>query len=146
MQDLREMLTPQTVKLNVEVSDWQEAIRIGGQMLIEVNACTHEYIETIIETVNLIGPYIVIAPGIALPHARPECGAHRLQFSLLTLKTPVNFGVEDLDPVNIVFSMSATNNKDHICSLKRVATLCMDEDTVQRIIEAQTIEDIHQLL
>lgn len=146
MQDLRDMLTLQTVKLNVEVSDWEEAVRVGGEMLFNVEACTHEYIEAIIETVNTMGPYIVISPGIAIPHARPECGALRSQFSLLTLKTPVKFGAEDLDPVNIVFSMSATSSKDHVESLKQVAILCMDEDKVQKIIQAQTIEDIRKLL
>lgn len=146
MMKLRDMLTNQTVKLNVEVSDWEEAVRVGGEMLVDVEACTREYIEAIIETIKSLGPYVVIAPGIAIPHARPEYGALRSQFSLLTLKTPVNFGVEDLDPVNILFSMSATTAQDHVESLKQVANLCMEDEAVRKLGEAQTIEDIIKLI
>lgn len=146
MMNLRDMLTDQTVKLNVEVSDWEEAVRVGGEMLFDVEACTQEYIEAIIETVKTMGPYVVIAPGIAIPHARPEAGAKRSQFSLVTLKTPVNFGVEELDPVNILFSMSATSSKDHVEALKQVANLCMDEEKVKQIGEALTIEEIIKLI
>ena len=36
MRDLRDMLGEKTVLLNQTVSDWKEAVRIGGNMLVDV--------------------------------------------------------------------------------------------------------------
>ncbi len=43
--------------------------------------------------------HIVIAPGIALPHARPEDGVIDSTVAVVRLAEPVNFGNEDNDPV-----------------------------------------------
>ena len=32
------------------------------------------YTEAMIDVVRDMGPYIVLAPGLAMPHARPEMG------------------------------------------------------------------------
>ncbi len=45
MRDLRDMLTEKTVKLNTTVSDWKEAVRVGGNMLVDVKACKPEYVD-----------------------------------------------------------------------------------------------------
>ncbi|EYE82072.1 putative phosphotransferase enzyme, partial [Salmonella enterica subsp. enterica serovar Heidelberg str. N1514] len=56
------------------------------------------YLDGIIENTLKWGPYYLIAPGIALPHARPEQGANHNQISVTTLATPVAFGNADCDP------------------------------------------------
>lgn len=52
-------------------------MRIGGELLEKSGAIEPRYIDAMINTVKEIGPYIVIAPGIAMPHARPEAGAKK---------------------------------------------------------------------
>lgn len=43
------------------------------------NGCIKEsYIDAMVNTVKNMGPYIVIAPGIAMPHAAPEDGVLKL--------------------------------------------------------------------
>ena len=52
-----------------------------------------------IETVEKIGPYIVLAPKVAVPHARPERGVNKLGISLLKLNKEVDFNTdEEEDP------------------------------------------------
>ena len=63
MPDLRDMLNEKTVLLNWIASDWKEAIRIGGKMLVDVQACEPKYIDAMIRFAEELGPYIVIGKG-----------------------------------------------------------------------------------
>ena len=69
------VLNKDNVKLKVNASDWEEAVRIGAGMLVEQGCAKQSYVDGIIASVKELGPYIVIADGIAMPHTRPEQGA-----------------------------------------------------------------------
>ncbi|MDD3404207.1 MAG: PTS sugar transporter subunit IIA, partial [Hespellia sp.] len=59
------------IRFEEEMSDWKEAIRLVAQPLLE-NGCIEErYIDAMIRNVIENGPYIIIMPGLAMPHARP---------------------------------------------------------------------------
>ena len=45
------------------------------------------YVDGIIASVKELGPYIVIADGIAMPHTRPEQGAIGIGCSLITTES-----------------------------------------------------------
>jgi mannitol/fructose-specific phosphotransferase system IIA component (Ntr-type) len=146
MRDLRDMLNENTVKLQYKVSDWKEAVRVGGNMLVEIDACEPKYIDAMIHFVEELGPYIVIAPGLALPHARPEQGVKQTWFSLLTLEEPVEFGNEFNDPVYVVFCMAAKDKNEHIEALRQVATLCSEKQYFEKIKYAKSLKEIRDLL
>ena len=61
-----------------------------------------------------LGPYMVIAEGIALAHARPSEAVISTGLSVVTLKSPVEFGSERFDPVSIVFGLAAVDHDGHI--------------------------------
>ena len=111
---IHSILTEDTVEVNVEVSDWEEAVRTAGNLLYKngyVEAC---YVDSMVDIVKAVGPYIVLLKGVALAHARPSQGAKKIGLSLITLKTPVNFGNADNDPVSLVFALSAVDNSSHL--------------------------------
>ena len=74
---LRNLLTEKTIQLNVEAKNWEQAVRMGGQLLIDNGFVESRYVDAMVKAVKEMGPYIVIAPGIAMPHARPEEGVKR---------------------------------------------------------------------
>lgn len=143
---LKDLLTKDTIKLNVEAKDWEEAVRIGGELLEKSGAIEPRYIDAMINTVKEIGPYIVIAPGIAMPHARPEAGAKKIGMSLITLKNPVNFGNKENDPVKIVVSLCAIDHSSHLKALSELVELLGDENTVKTICEANDVEEVVNLI
>ena len=49
-----------------------------------------------IDVVRDMGPYIVLAPGLAMPHARPEMGAKQVGAALVTLEKPIDFGSQKM--------------------------------------------------
>lgn len=132
---------------NLEVSDWEEAIIKGGQLLIDRKAAEPEYLTTIIKKCKDNGPYIVIAPGIAMPHARPEEGALALGYGLVTLKEPIAFGDPDNDPIRLLLYIAAPDVKSHNeQAVMQIAELCDDEPTIEKILNAQDVEEIYTLL
>jgi len=88
------------------------------------------------------GPYIVVAPGIALPHARPEDGVINASIAIARLETPVNFGNEDNDPVYLVVALAAVDNKQHIEGLQQLALVLGDEEKIKAIKTATTPGEI----
>lgn len=143
---LKDLLTKDTIKLNVEAKDWEEAVRIGGELLVKNGFAEPQYVEAMINTVKEMGPYIVIAPGIAMPHARPEAGARKIGMSLITLKNPVNFGNKENDPVKIVVSLCAIDHSSHLKALSELVELLGDEEFVEAVLNANDVDRVLKLL
>ncbi|MDI6600864.1 MAG: BglG family transcription antiterminator [Thermoanaerobacteraceae bacterium] len=139
---LKDLLTEKTIKLNVEVDNWEEAVREGGQLLVNAGKIEPGYIDAMVRTVKQLGPYIVIAPGIAMPHARPEDGAKEVGMSLITLKNPVNFGHQQNDPVKIVVCLCAVDNNSHIKALSQLMQFFSNEDVQSVLIKNMNKERI----
>lgn len=146
--NLIEYLTAQkNILSHAEAENWQAAVKLSTDMLVASKAVEPHYYEKILENVRLHGPYFVIAPGIAMPHARPECGVNRTSCSLVTLKTPVMFGHEDNDPVDIILTIAAVDkkalNEDVIV---QVVTLFDSDVLVQKIRDAKNTDELISVL
>lgn len=108
-------------QVGVEAKDWRDAIRRAVQPLVEQGAVEPTYVQRCIELVEEQGPYMVLAPGIALAHARPEDGALRLGLSVTRLARPVSFGHPDNDPVDLVFAFASPDGRQHVGLLSALA-------------------------
>lgn len=143
---LKEVLTQDVIEVNFDAPDRDSAVREAGRLLVEKGAATPEYVDAMIENVEVNGTYIVIAPGIAMPHARPEKGAREVGFSLLTLKHPVVFGHPRNDPVSLVVALCAIDHQTHLLALSELADIMADETKVKRIKEAITAQEVVNLI
>ncbi len=116
LPSLTDLIPRQRLALGVEAADWREAVRIAGNLLLDSGTVTETYIDAM--TAESLNQYIVIAPGIALPHARPEDGVLETALSLVKLKTPLNFGNPQHDPVKLVVALAAVNKKVHLRAMQ----------------------------
>lgn len=57
------------VQAQREATDWRQAVEIATRPLVAYGAAQPCYVNGIIENTLNWGPYYLIAPGIALPHA-----------------------------------------------------------------------------
>lgn len=137
---LDDLLTREFVKIDVEVSTWQEAVAEGVKPLIEKGCVEERYYDAIMDLFRELGPYMVVAPGIAISHARPENGVKKLSMSLITLKNPVNFGSSINDPVKLVITLAAVDNESHLKALSQLMELLMSED-LKKIMESKSKEE-----
>ena len=136
---LKDFLNERTVRLQAECRDWVDAVRQAGELLISDGAVTEQYIEDVLDNVRQAGPYIVVAEHIAIPHAVRRDGVVRSGMSLLTLRTPVEFGHPKNDPVSIVFMLAGKKNDDHMESLMMLAEL-LEDRRFREMLETKTDE------
>ncbi|WP_032122612.1 BglG family transcription antiterminator [Clostridium amazonitimonense] len=143
---LKEVLNIEDVKLNVDAKDWRDAIRIGGGLLQAKGVIGCEYIDAMIKNAEENGAYIVIAPGIAMPHARPEFGVKGIGMSLITLKNPIEFGNPKNDPVTLVICICAVDHSSHLKALSELMDILAEENNIEFIKNAKTEEEVMSLI
>lgn len=144
---LTDIVSPETIRLNQVVKNREEAIRLAGEVLAANQVVEERYIDAMVESCNELGPYIVLVPGVALPHARPECGANRVGVSVVTLEEPVVFGNEENDPVHTVIAIASDNNENHVGVIASLSTFLMDNARVDELKNANHVEEaMHAIL
>lgn len=101
-----EWLSENRIEVDYEAKDWKDAVNHAGELLYKDGAVEERYIQAMIQKIETYGPYIVICPGTALPHADAEEGVIYEAASLMRLKKPIDFHHEMNDPVKYVIGMS----------------------------------------
>lgn len=101
-----EWLSENRIEVDYEAKDWKDAVNHAGELLYKDGAVEERYIQAMIQKIETYGPYIVICPGTALPHADAEEGVIYEAASLIRLKKPIEFHHEMNDPVKYVIGMS----------------------------------------
>jgi mannitol/fructose-specific phosphotransferase system IIA component (Ntr-type) len=139
---LSEYITRDLIRLQVKVENWEEAVREGGKLLLDAGICEDRYVDAMVDAVRNMGPYMVLAPGIALAHGRPEDGVLKVGMSIINLSTPVDFGNEENDPVYLVISFGGIDKESHIGMLQELAGFLVDEDNQTFLKTATTIDEV----
>jgi PTS system ascorbate-specific IIA component len=139
---LKDALNEQTIKAKVTVASWEQAVEAAGMVMVQANLVEPRYIDAMKKTLRDLGPYSVIAPGIAMPHARPEDGVIQTGFSLVTLEKPVAFGSAENDPVDILLAFSASDKDRHITALKEISVFLSDDDLVKKVRSANSNDQL----
>lgn len=143
---LQDLLSEDNVSFHYPAEIWEDVIRHGGQLMVDAGFTEPTYIEAMVEVVREMGPYIVLAPGLAMPHARPEMGVKQVGTALVTLEKPVDFGSPENDPVSVALFLCAPNKDEHIQLLSDIATLFEDEEFLDAAANFESIEDVQEFL
>ena len=139
---LSDYISAGQIQLQISVQDWIEAVRAGGDLLVKAGVCEPRYVDAMVQVVEKLGPYMVLAPGIALAHARPEDGVLRVGMSIVTLSTPVNFGSEANDPVRLVISFGGIDKISHVGMLQELAIFLTEQSNQDLLTSATAVEDV----
>ncbi|MBS6392704.1 MAG: PTS sugar transporter subunit IIA [Veillonella sp.] len=143
---LQDLLSEDNVSFRYPAETWEDVIRHGGQLMVDAGFTDPTYTEAMIDVVRDMGPYIVLAPGLAMPHARPEMGAKQVGTALVTLEKPIDFGSPENDPVSVAIFLCAPNKDEHIQLLTDIATLFEDEEFLDAAVNFESIEDVQSFL
>lgn len=143
---LQDLLSEDNVSFHYPAETWEDVIRHGGQLMVDAGFTEPTYTEAMIDVVRDMGPYIVLAPGLAMPHARPEMGAKQVGTALVTLEKPIDFGSPKNDPVSVAVFLCAPNKEEHIQLLTDIATLFEDEEFLDAAVNFESIEDVQAFL
>ena len=101
-----DLLNEERIQVGYEAKDWEDAVRQSGNLLLSTGAVEPGYVDEMVMNIKKNGPYIVVCPETALPHADTEKGVIKEAASLLRLKHPIDFHSGVNDPVRYVIGMS----------------------------------------
>jgi PTS system ascorbate-specific IIA component len=145
MSLLNNALAPGSIRLGASVGTWEEAVRLAGELLVSSGRTTVKYTDAMVETIHELGPYVVIAPGLAMPHARPSEAVLDTGMSLITLAEPVEFGNRKNDPVTVVFGLAALDHDRHLELLSEFAGKFSQPGFVNSLLSCNAESEIRSL-
>lgn len=143
---LETWLNGPTIQCRERVDDWQQALAICAQPLLDAGVITADYVPAIISQQQALGAYYVLAPGLAMPHARPEEGAKAHGLSLLKLQRGVSFNAGEFDPVDLIIMLAAADKHSHIEMIATLAELFSSEQDLAELHQATTREEIENII
>ncbi|MCI8306538.1 MAG: PTS transporter subunit EIIA [Lachnospiraceae bacterium] len=137
------LLKKENVQICEKADDWRDAVRISVLPLERGGYVESRYKDGIIENVEKLGPYIVIADHIALPHARPEQGAIETQISITLFRQDVVFEGRET-AARLFVTLAAKDNDKHLDALAKISELLSDEDEVRNILESPNVKTLYK--
>ena len=143
---LHHLLPATHIQINVECTDWKDAIFKSAQKLLELGYIEERYINAMIANIEENGPYIVISKGFAVPHEGLEQGSIKVGMNLIRLKNPVQFGAEEFDPVEFVCCLSAVDHKTHLKAFFNLVNMLQNDKIKQQLHNCQTAEEIAAII
>jgi ascorbate PTS system EIIA or EIIAB component len=142
---LSDLLKENTVQIVEQLPDWEEAVKVAANPLLETGAIESTYIEAMITNIKTFGAYVVIGPEVAIPHARPEAGVNQVGMSFLKINKPVNFLNDEKYPVRLIFCIAAIDNKTHLKALSQLTKLLSENNNVELLKELESTEKMLEL-
>lgn len=144
---LREFVEKNHCKFIQEAEDWKDAIRKSCEVLEADGTVEANYKEDIIACVEKYGPYIVIAPNIAMPHSQEGAqGVHKTEIAFMKVEKPVSFepGNPEKD-AQLFFTLASCNPEQHLDNMSRLSEMLMNEDVIRELEKAVCPEDLLEI-
>lgn len=140
--DLKDYIDKECIAVNKQFVNWEDAISYSGKLMEKNKVINGQYTLDMIELVNKCGPYIVVMPGVALAHARPNGNVNKNCVSIVTLKDGVKFGHGENDPVKVIFAIAATTDDEHLKLFQAIANYLMINGNLEKILNSKDIDEL----
>ncbi len=139
-------LPDSAITVGAHASDWREAVELVGEALTRSGATTAGYAARMIQVIDEFGAYIVIAPGLALAHARPGPDVLADGLAVVTLDVPVVFGHPHNDPVGVVIGLAVATPDAHVTSVAELANIFNDPGAIPALAGAADVAEVQRIM
>jgi len=139
-------LTADAIELRADAADWRAAVAVAGRVLSRIGAATDAYGAEMVRMIDEHGPYVVIAPGLALAHARPGPEVRADGLAIVTLATPVSFGHPHNDPVSVVLGLAIATADEHLAAVAELANVFNDSSAIVDLAAATTAAEVLEIM
>lgn len=143
---LKDLITQETIQFAEKVVDWEEAIWLAAKPLLASGTIDDDYVNAMISNVKKNGPYIVVCPGVAIPHASNKKGVHKLGMSFLKLAEEVQVLGRPEKAVKILITLAAIDDKTHLKALAQLSNLLSKSESRQKLVDSNTIDEVLKML
>ena len=144
---LREMVEKKHCNFVEGAASWEEAIRLACKPLEADGTVEPTYAEQIIACVHEYGPYIVLLPNIAMPHANQKGGGvNGTAISFMKTARPVSFVPGDPEKdATLFFTLASTDSAVHLQNMRKLSELLMNEQLREELLSVTGPEDLLRL-
>jgi len=144
---LGELIANKRVQFAEKAESWEDAIRMSCKLLIEDGSIDPEYADEIIGAVNELGPYIVLMPGFALPHAmKDSVNAHGTAIAFMKLAQPVSFDKNTNEKdASVFFTLVARDTDEHLKNMRKLWKMLTDEELCADLLNVSSVEELAAL-
>lgn len=141
---LMQLLTPDKVDIFDEEMNWRDAIQAACATLLRRESITQCYVDGILLSLEVYGPYMFLSPGLMLAHAKPSDGTNRLDLSVAVFHERVEFSDDHYAKVLLV--LSPVDGEQHLGILRDVIAVFSVQQRVDALAECQTPEEVIQFI
>lgn len=139
---MTQLLSGDAVRLGLRASDRFDAVRLSGNVLVEIGAVEPPYIDAMLQRERQISTSL--GEGFAIPHGTDESRRWIRETRLAFLQFPD--GVEwDDDKVIVCIGIAALGD-EHIGLLARLAEVLVVPEQAARLRSAERIDEVLTIL
>lgn len=143
---MEEIIEKNDIQVGLHASDYREAILLASEPLIKEGKITKRYAEMMIESLETLGPYIVLMPGFALAHSAPCEEVKENCLSIAIFDEGIDFKSEK-GLVRVVMVLASTDGESHVEKLSKIASKLMnDDDFITKLVDCGNKEEVYNLL
>ncbi len=136
---------PGAIEIQDDASSFQAAVATAVELLVTTGSALPGYVAEVQLALEDLGPYFVVAPGLAIAHAKPSEQVLAPGMSLLKLLTPISSGSHN-DPVSLLFAMCSPDASAHLEMLSEFGELMSREGVINSLLNASAESVIRGIL
>lgn len=129
----------------IKLESVKQVIVECGNLLIENGLTDQRYTQSMLETYESFGPYMLVLDGVALFHGRFGDGVHKS--GLVLIMSNDFLEIEDSEKrLKLCFAFCSKDNVSHMEYIQKFAELLLEEGTVASLLDANTVEQVLEII
>ncbi len=137
-----ELLDKNCAILGYQGTNWRETVELGSKLLFSAGCIAKNYIKAVLNNVEKMGSYMMLYPGVIMPHAKPEDGVIKTSFSLITLKSPLVFTGNK--SIKVIITLAGADAVYHSQALKELMRFFENENNIKKLLKVKSYDEISQ--
>lgn len=130
---INKILKSNLVQTNMNYCSWREAAKDTSKLLFKYGKIKIEYIDSVIETVEKFGPYMILLPKVCFFHGEPGINVIEPCLSLSVFENEIIFEDFDNQVIKCCFVFGAIDADSHIQILKELAEILRNQNFIDLI-------------
>jgi len=137
------ILNQENIILNQQYSDKTQAIKATGQILVDKGYVEPAYIEAMLQREELSSTFM--GNFVAIPHGTEEAKSAVINSGLSVIQVPGGVDFGNGNTVKLLIGIAGKGD-EHLDILSKIAIVLSEEENVEKLVQAQSKEEILQLL
>lgn len=133
------LLDSRTIRLAARYTTKDEAIRDVGRLLLEAGKVEPEYIEKMLEREVLATTYV--GNGVAVPHGTKASLGLIRETGVAVVQVPEGLDFGNGNRARLLVGIAAKGS-EHLDLLTAIASVCSDDEKLERLIHAPNAEAV----